>query len=332
MRQWIGKMAAVALAVTVLAICGRASAAAYPERTITIIVPYTPGGSTDLIARALGQRLLERWGHPVVIANVPGAGGSIGAARAAKVLADGYTLLLTTNSPLTSNLALYSSLDYEAADFEPVVMVVNSPMLFVVNSKLPATSVKELIDLAKQKPGGLLAGISGNGSTTHLAIAEFSRRAGVSFAIVPYRGGAPMMTAMLSGEEIQVAFNDIVPSLPLVRDNRIRALATPQLQRSVVAPEVPTLDEQGMPGFNVTPWTGLFAPKGTPSDIVKMLNTEINRIFAEQAFKQRIVAIGQDPVEANSPEEFARFVHNEIPRWQAMVRQTGVVIQGAPAQ
>jgi tripartite-type tricarboxylate transporter receptor subunit TctC len=307
------------------------TASAFPERTITIIVPYTPGGSTDLMARSLAQRLTEVWGHPVIISNQPGAGGSLGAARAAKSTADGYTWFMTTNSPLTTNLALYAGLAYDTMrDFEPVVMVADSPMLLVTHPKLPVTSVKEFIALAKKTPGKLLAGISGNGATTHLAIAEFSRLSGTKFTLVPYRGGAPMTTAMITGEEIQVSFNDIVPLLPLVRDGKLRAIATPQLRRSSVAPDVPTLDEAGMPGFNVTPWTAIFLPKGTPGDIVKRVNAEVNRIFSEPKFKARILSIGQDSVAPNTPEEFAAFVRTEIVRWRDMVRTTGVEITGMP--
>jgi tripartite-type tricarboxylate transporter receptor subunit TctC len=240
---------------------------------------------------------------------------------------------MTTNSPLTTNLALYSGLGYDTMrDFEPVVMVADSPMLLVTHPKLPAASVKELIALAKKSPGKILAGISGNGATTHLAISEFSRLSGTKFTIVPYRGGVPMTTAMLTGEEIQVGFNDIVPLLPLVREGKLRALATPQLRRSAVAPEVPTLDESGMPGFNVTPWTAIFLPKGVSDDIVKKVNSEVNRIFNEPKFKDRILSIGQDSVAPNTPEQFAAFVRKEIERWREMVKTTGVEITGMPAK
>lgn len=327
------RIIAVAAFALGLSVGAMAKAEAFPERTITIIVPYTPGGSTDLMARALGRRLTELWGQPVVISNQPGAGGSLGAARAAKSAADGYTWFMTTNSPMTTNLALYSGLGYDTMrDFEPVVMVADSPMLLVTHPSLPATSIKDLIALAKKTPGKILAGISGNGATTHLAIAEFSRLSDIKFTIVPYRGGVPMTTAMITGDEIQLGFNDIVPLLPLVRDGKLRAIATPQLRRSAVAPEVPTLDEAGMPGFNVTPWTAIFLPKGTPKDIVAKVNAEVNRTFNEPKFKQRILSIGQDSVAPNTPDEFAAFVRTEITRWRDMVRTTGVEITGMPAQ
>jgi tripartite-type tricarboxylate transporter receptor subunit TctC len=306
---------------------------AFPDRTITIVIPYTPGGSTDLMARLLGQRLSEVWGQPVVISNQPGAGGSIGAAHAAKAAPDGYTWLMTTNSPMTTNLSLYKSLDYDTLhDFEPVVMVANSPMLLLSNPTSGLNSVKELLAAAKANTDKYRAGISGNGATTHLAIAELSARAGVHFGIVPYRGGVPMLTALIPGEEIQLGFSDIVPALPLVREGKLRALATPQLQRSVVAPEIPTLDESGLPRFDVTPWTGIFVPMGTAAADVSKINAQVNDIFNEPAFRERVIAIGQDPVAKNTAEEFTAFVRSEIPRWQAMVRSAGVEIQGMPAQ
>jgi tripartite-type tricarboxylate transporter receptor subunit TctC len=327
MRVLLRNIMSFAAGALVLAIFCGTPATAYPEKTITIIVPYPPGGSTDLMARVLGHRLSELWGHPVVISNQGGAGGSLGASRAAKAAPDGYTLFMTTNSPLTTNLFLYKSLSYDTMrDFDPILMVADSPMLLVSNPSFPPKSVTELIALAKQKPGDIRAGISGNGATTHLAITELRRIADVKFTVVPYVGGPPMLTAMLPGEEIQVGFADIVPALPLVRDGKLRAIATPQMRRSVVAPEVPTLDESGLPNFNVTPWTGLFAPKGTPVEIVKKLNTEINKIFADPDFKQKIILIGQDPVATNTPEAFADFVRSEIERWREMVNRAGLTL------
>jgi tripartite-type tricarboxylate transporter receptor subunit TctC len=327
MRVFMWNVVNFMAATLVVAFFSGTPATAYPDKAITIVVPYPPGGSTDLMARVLGQRLSSLWGHPVVILNQGGAGGSLGAARVGKATPDGYTLLMTTNSPLTTNLFLYKSLSYDTVrDFEPVVMVADSPMLLVSHPAFPPKSLSELIALAKQKPSDIRAGISGNGATTHLAITELSRLADIKFTVVPYVGGPPMLTAMLPGEEIQIGFSDIVPALPLVRDGKVRALATPQLHRSVVAPDVPTMDESGLPKFNVTPWTGLFAPKGTPAEIVKMLNTEINKIFAEPEFRQRIISIGQDPVAPNTPEAFSQFVHTEIEHWRDMVNKAGLTL------
>jgi len=300
-------------------------ALAFPDRPITIIVPSSPGGSTDLMARIMGQKLTERWGQPVVISNVAGAGGSIGAARAAKAPADGYTWLMTTNSPLTTNLALYKSLDYDTArDFQPVAMVAQSPMLLVANPKLGVRTVKDLVEAAKKEPGKIAVGISGFGAGTHLAISEFSRLTDTKFTIVPYRGGPPMLAAMISGEEVLIGFSDIVPALPLVRDGKLRAIATPLLQRSAAAPEVPTIEEAGVPRIDVTSWNGIFIPKSTPVEVVKLINGEVNRIFGEPDVRQRIEAIGQNPVPAMSQEQFASFVSAEIPRWREIVRSAHI--------
>jgi tripartite-type tricarboxylate transporter receptor subunit TctC len=308
-------------------------AMAFPDHPITIIVPSSPGGSTDLMARIMGQKLTERWGQPVVVSNVAGAGGSIGAARAAKAPADGHTWLMTTNSPLTTNLALYKGLDYDTErDFVSVTMIAQSPMLLVANPKLGVRTAKDLVEAAKKEPGKIAVGISGFGAGTHLAISEFGRLTGTKFTIVPYRGGPPMLAAMISGEEVLVGFSDIVPALPLVRDGKLRAVATPLLQRSAAAPDVPTIEEAGLPRIDVTSWNGIFIPKNTPADIVKRINSEVNRIFNEPDVRQKIEAIGQNPVSAMSQEQFASFVRSEISRWREIVQNANIQIQPIPAQ
>jgi len=281
----------------------------------------------------MGQKLTELWGQPVVISNVAGAGGSIGASRAAKAPADGHTWLMTTNSPLTTNLALYKSLDYDTLkDFASVAMVAQSPMLLVANPKLNISTANELVAAAKKEPGKIAVGISGFGAGTHLAISEFGRLTDTQYTIVPYRGGPPMLAAMISGEEVLVGFSDIVPALPLVRDGKLRAIATPLLQRSGAAPEVPTIEEAGMPRIDVTSWNGIFIPKNTPADIVARINAEVNRIFSDPDVRKRIEAIGQNPVPAMTQEQFASFVRAEIPRWREIVHNAKIEIQTLPAQ
>ncbi len=331
-------MSTLRTAISAIALCAAALVLspalvqAFPDRPITIIVPSSPGGSTDLMARIMGQKLTERWGQPVVISNVPGAGGSIGAARAAKAPPDGYTWLMTTNSPLTTNLALYKSLDYDERDFASVAMVAQSPMLLVANPKLGVRTAKQLVEAAKKEPGKIAVGISGFGAGTHLAISEFSRLTDTKFTVVPYRGGPPMLAAMISGEEVLVGFSDIVPALPLVRDGKLVAVATPLLQRSAAAPEVPTIEEAGVPKIDVTSWNGIFIPKDTPAEIVKLINGEVNRIFGDTDVRQRIEAIGQNPVPPMSQEQFANFVRAEVPRWREIVRNAHIEIQTMPAQ
>jgi tripartite-type tricarboxylate transporter receptor subunit TctC len=270
------------------------SLAEYPDRTIQILVPYTPGGTVDLLARSFGPRLTTAWGQPVVILNRPGAGGSVGAEAVAKSAPDGYTLLISTNSPLTTNLALYPSLGYEPLrDFEPVILAGENSLVLAANPKLPVKTIKGLIELAKSRPGELNAATSGNGSTAHLSLATFNKQAGVSITHVPYRGGVPSLTAAIAGE-VQLVFSDIVPTVPHIRDNRLNALGLTGLRRARIAPDIPTLDESGLPGFNITAWIGVVAPNGTPKDIVQKLNLEIWRALADPQFAHQISTIGID--------------------------------------
>lgn len=302
--------------------------AEYPDHPIQIVVPYTPGGTVDLLARALGQKITAAWGQPVVIVNRPGAGGSLGADVVAKAPADGYTLLLSTNSPLTTNVALYPNLGYDPLrDFDPVILAGENSLIFAANPKLPVKNVTELIALAKSEPGKLNAGTSGNGSTGHLSLATFNKLAGVSITHVPYRGGVPSLMAAISGE-VQLVFSDIVPAMPQVSDHRLNALGQTGLRRAQIAPNIPTLNESGLPGFNITAWIGAVAPKGTPRAVVQKLNGEIGRTLKDPEFAAKISAIGIDPI-GSTPEEFAVFLRKEIPRWKQIVQDAGVKIEGA---
>lgn len=303
------------------------SFAEYPDHAIQIVVPYTPGGTVDLLARALGPRLTAAWGQPVVILNRPGAGGSVGAEFAAKSAPDGYTLFISTNSPLTTNLALYPSLGYEPLrDFEPVILAGENSLVLAANPKLPVKSAKDLIELAKRKPGELNAATSGNGSTGHLSLASFNKQAGVSITHVPYRGGVPSLTAAIAGE-VQLVFSDIVPAVPQIRDNRLTALGLTGLRRAQIAPDIPTLDELGLPGFSITAWIGVVAPKGTPKDIVQKLNLEIGRALEDLEFARQISTMGIDPL-GSTPDEFTAFLRKEIPRWKQAVQDADVKVEG----
>jgi len=319
-------MCRVAAAAFLIAASATPSLAEYPDRPIQIIVPYTPGGTVDILARALGARLTAAWGQPVVVLNKPGAGGSIGADAAAKSAPDGYTLFLSTNSPLTTNLALYPSLGYDPVrDFEPVILAGENSLVLAANPKLPVKNVADLIALARSKPGELNAATSGNGSTAHLSLATFNKMAGVSITHVPYRGGAPSLTAALAGE-VELVFSDIVPAAPLVQDHRLNGLAMTGLRRAAVAPDIPTLDESGLRGFNITAWIGLVVPKGTPADIVKKLNLEVARALKDPEFVAQMSKVGIDPL-GSTPEEFAAFLGKEIPRWKQIVQDAGAKLE-----
>jgi tripartite-type tricarboxylate transporter receptor subunit TctC len=316
----------VAVAALLVSASAVPSFADYPDRPIQIIVPYTPGGTVDILARALGARLTAAWGQPVVVLNRPGAGGSLGADAAAKSAPDGYTLFLSTNSPLTTNLALYPALGYDPLrDFEPIIVAGENSLVLAASPKLPVKNVVDLIALAKKKPGELNAATSGNGSTAHLSLATFNKMAGVSITHVPYRGGAPSLTAAVAGE-VELVFSDIVPAAPLVSDNRLNGLAMTGLRRAAVAPDIPTLDESGLKGFSITAWVGLVAPKGTPGDIVQKLNLEVGRALRDPEFLSQLSKLGIDPL-GSTPEEFAAFLRQEIPRWKQIVQDAGAKVE-----
>ncbi len=301
--------------------------AEYPDHVIQFVVPYTPGGTVDLLARALAPRLTAAWGQPVVILNRPGAGGSVGADFVAKSAPDGYTLFISTNSPLTTNLALYASLGYEPLrDFEPIILAGENSLVLAANPKLPVKAVKDLIELAKSEPGELNAATSGNGSTAHLSLATFNKQAGVSITHVPYRGGVPSLEAAIAGD-VQLVFSDIVPAVPQIQDNRLTALGLTGLRRARIAPDIPTLDESGLPGFSITAWIGVVAPKGTPNEIVQKLNLEIGRALKDPEFSRQISTMGIDPL-GSTPDEFAAFLRKEIPRWKQIVQDAEVKVEG----
>jgi tripartite-type tricarboxylate transporter receptor subunit TctC len=311
-----------ALFVLTSALISTASAQ-YPNRTLQIVVPYTPGGTVDVLARLIAQRLQELWGEPVVILNQPGAGGNIGAAYVAAAAPDGYTVLLSTNSPLTTNLMLYRSLKYDTLrDFEPVIVTSASTLVVVAYPELPVTSVSDLVALAKSKPGQLNAGTSGRGTTAHLSLVQFNKRAGVELTHVPYRGGVPSLQAAVSGE-VQVTFSDIVPALPLIQGAKVRALGVTGPQRTAVAPNIPTLNESDMPGFDMRAWVAMVAPKRTPRDIVQKLNSTINKVLREPQVQERLTAMGMD-LTGNSPEDFSQFLKIEIERWKGIVADAGI--------
>jgi tripartite-type tricarboxylate transporter receptor subunit TctC len=315
----------LAIAVVLAAMAGSAPGARadYPDKPIHIVVSYTPGGTVDLLARALAPYLTKVWGQPIVVENRPGAGGSVGAEYVASAPGDGYTLLLSTNSPLTTNLAVFKTLNYDPLkDFVPVIVAGENSLVLAIDPRLPVKSVDDLIALAKQKPGQLIGASSGNGSTSHMALGEFDKRAGVDITHVPYRGGVPSLTAVISGEA-QLVFADVVPTLPMIRDKRVLALATTGLNRSGVTPDIPTLNELGLKGFNVTAWIAMVAPKGTPQAVVDKLNAGINATLKDPEFRAQIIKLGIDPL-GDTPDEFGAFLRKELPIWKQRAVDAGL--------
>jgi len=302
-----------------------ATAQQYPERSIQFVVPYPPGSTVDTFGRMLGPKLTAVWGQPVVVDNRPGAGGSIGAEIVARAKPDGYTLLAATNSPFTINPVI-SKVGYDPLrDFEPVIMAGDNALVLVINPNLPVKSVADLIALAKKKPKALNSGSSGSGTTAHFSLVQFNKLADVDIVHVPYKGGPPSLTAAISGE-IEMAFSDPTVAMPLVKDGRLRLLATTGTRRSLFLPDVPTVAESGLPGFNVAVWFGIVAPKGTPQDIVRKINNEIGRQLKDPTFIKQLLDIGLE-VRTNSPEEFGELLRREVPRWRDIVTQAGLKVE-----
>ena len=297
-------------------------AASYPIKPIKIVVPFPPGGATDIMARAIGFELQKALGQSVIIENKPGAGGNSGADLVAKSPADGYTLVMGTVGTHAINMSLYAKMPYDAVkDFEPVVLVAGVPNLLVVHPAVNAKTVSELTALAKAQPGKLNVASSGNGTSIHLSAELYKQMAGVDILHVPYKGSSPAVADLLGGQ-VQMMFDNMPVSLPHVKAGKLRALAVTSMKRSPALPDVPTMDEEGLKGFDATSWFGLLAPAGTPKDIVAKLNAASVKALASPEMRERLAAQGADPV-GNSPEQFAAFIKSEIDKWAKIVKASG---------
>ena len=284
-----------------------------------MVVPFTPGGSTDILARAIGIELSKAWGQPVVIDNVPGAGGSIGADRVAKAPADGYTLLMGHIGTLAVNPSLYPNLPYDPVKhFAPVAFVARVPNVLAVHPSVKAANVKELVALAKSRPGQLNYGSGGNGSAANLATEYFKLQTGTSLLHIPYRGTAPAVNDLLAGQ-IQVLFSGAPAVLPFVRSGQLRALAVSSPKRIEAFPDVPTVAESGFIGFEADQWYGVVAPAGTPHDIVLKLNTQINAALNSPELKARLNSEGAVPG-PGTPDAFGQLIVREIARWKPVIQ------------
>src|SRR5215470_3069100 len=293
----------------------------YPDKPIRIVVPFAPGGSTDVLARLVGQKLGERWGQPVLVENRPGAGGNIGAEQIAKSAPDGYSLLLG-GVPHAISASLYSKLPYDLArDLAAVAEIASFPSAIVLHPSLPAHSVKELIALARSRPGQLSFGSAGVGSPNHLALELFDTMAGVSMTHVPYKGSGQLIGDLLAGQ-VQLASMGTPVALPHIQSGKLRAIAVTGATRSSLLPDVPTVSEAGLPGFEVTSWYGVFGPAGLPAHIVAKLNSEIGTAVTTPGVKERLAALGAEP-SVKSPDEFGRYVRQEIAKWAKVVKDSG---------
>ena len=293
----------------------------WPTKPIRMIIAFPPGGPTDLVSRVLAQRLSEQLGQQVIVDNKPGAGGNIAAELSAKAAPDGYTVFYNT-SAIVIGPALYGKVNFDPLkDFAPVALTASVPLVLVVNPQLPARSVKEFLDLAKSRAGALNYSSSGTGTITHLASAMMSTQMGLQTQHIPYKGSAPGLVDLVAGQT-QFMIDTMNTVLPYARDNRLRGLAVTGSKRSALMPELPTLAESGMPGFEAAAWQGIVVPTGTPADIIQKLNVEVNKALAHPDVRSRLAAQGAD-ILGGSPAEYAAYLRTEIPRWAKAVKDSG---------
>jgi len=313
-------VSAVAVAA---ALAMQATAAEYPDHPVRLIVPSTPGGGTDLSSRMVVPKLAEYLGQQIVVDNRGGASGNIGAELAARAAPDGYTLLAAIAS-LTSNPALMKKVSYDLArDFAPVSMTVTVPNILISHPSLPAKSLKELIAFAKSRPGQLQYGSAGVGSMPHLMMELFLNMAGVRMIHVPYKGAGPMLVDVVAGH-IPVTASNILSTLPLIKSGRVRAYGMTSSKRSSAAPDIPTIAEAGLPGYEAVTWFGLLAPAGTPREIVVKLHAGVARAMQDPALRKRFIDDGAEPTPSSSPEEFAALIRAEIAKWTKVIKAAGI--------
>jgi tripartite-type tricarboxylate transporter receptor subunit TctC len=301
------------------------TAPAWPTHPVKIIVPFQAGSATDLISRQFGQALAAEYGQPFIIENRPGAAAMIGSDTAARAPGDGYTLLMSGPASMVTNRFLYKKLSYDPDAFEKVAVVAFTPNILLSNPALPFKTLAEMIAYAKANPGKLTYASFGTGTTSHMAGEMLKAVAGIDIVHVPYRGAAEAIPALLGGQ-VSMYFDTIMTALPFIKDGRLRALGVSNAKRSVIAPEIPTIAEQGYAGFDIAPWYGLVATKGTPPAVVAKLNTSIDRLLKDPAFRDKLVRTGAEPRYAN-PADFAAMVKTEIPRTGKLVQQSGVTMQ-----
>jgi len=321
MRKIVALVAGAVLAL-LPALC---AAQSWPSKPVKWIVPFAPGGTTDILARTVSEKLSIALGVPVVVENKPGAGGGVGAEIVAKSAPDGYTIMGGTISTHAINASLYKDLPYDPVkDFAPITLIARVPNMLVVNPEVPAKDVKELIALLKASPGKYNFASSGNGTSQHLSGELFKSMAGVEMQHIPYKGSPPALQDVVGGQ-VTMTFDNITTAWPLAKAGKLRALAVTTAKRSAIAPDVPTLAESGLPGFEIGSWQGVFAPAGTPAPIVRRLNAEIVKILNMPDVKERLAGLGAEIV-ADSPEEFAALVKAEVVKWSDVVKKSGAKV------
>jgi tripartite-type tricarboxylate transporter receptor subunit TctC len=323
MRRRIFIAAGSLLAWLALAFAGHAQT--YPVRPVTLVVAFTPAGPSDVLSRVLGRKLEEVLKQPFVIVNRPGAGGNIGAEAVASAAPDGYTLLMGNNSILATNASLYKSLPYDPIkDFKPVSLIGDQSNILVVNPKVPARSVGELIALAKSKPGALNYASSGVGTAAHLAGALFRSQANIDIVHVSYKGAAPALQDVITGQ-VEMMFATAASVIGFINSGLVRPLAVTTLKRSAILPDLPTIAEQGLPGFEATTWHGLVAPAATPAPVIARLHDATVTALHDAAVAKSLTDLGVE-ISPSTPDEFARYIAAEIPKWSAVVKASGATI------
>ena len=316
---------AVAVGLAAVVGAGAALAQAFPNKPVRIVVPQTPGGASDALARVIGQKLSERWGQPVVVENKPGAGGNVGTDYVAKSPADGYTLLMSYVGTQAINGSVYKNLSYEPyKDFAPVATLATVPFALVVNQNFPVKTAGELIAYAKAHPGAVNFGSAGNGSLNHLLGEMVNMNQGVKLVHVPYKGAAGALTDTIGGQ-IQMTFTSLPSVVGHIRGDKLRAIAVTGSRRSATFPNLPTFAEAGIAGLELSPWFGLLAPAGTPEPIVRKINTDIAELLRDKDVTEKFAVLGADPY-LTQPEQFGRILQDDILKWSQVVKASGARI------
>jgi tripartite-type tricarboxylate transporter receptor subunit TctC len=315
---------ALTAAVAVLA-AAPAAAQNYPTKPVKFITAYPPGGTTDILARLLGTKLQQSLGQPFLVESKPGAGGNLGTDFVAKAPPDGYTILMAASGPLSINVTLFKSLPYNPEkDLAPVIHVASVPLVLVVHESFPAKNVKELLALLKAKPDGYSYASAGNGTPQHLSAELFKQLTGTKMVHVPYKGSGPAINDLIAGQ-VPIAFESLIPILPQLKGTKVRALAVTSLKRSALLPDVPTLDEAGVKGYESIAWYGVVAPGKTPRAIVDKLNAELTKTLQDPQIKQRLAEMGSAEV-YGSPEKFGALIKSEIAKWAPVVKASGATV------
>lgn len=320
-RAFHGGLMAIALGLTASA----AMAQSYPQKSVRVVLPYPPGGPTDIVARMLTQKLTENLGQSFVVENRPGATGTVGTNSVARAEPDGYTLLVNASVQVVYP-SLFKDLNFDPiADFAPISLLASGPLALVVNPQLPVKSIQELIDLAKQEPDRLTFGSSGIGAATHLSGEAFKQATGINMRHVSYKGSSPALNDVAGGH-VDLMFDSLASSSPFIQAGKLRALAVTTASRSPAMPDVPSVAEAGVPGYDISTWYGLWAPAGTPETIVKLLSDEAVKAFSDPEVRGRLSTLGLQAT-TSTPQEFSQFNQDELKKWSAVIKRAGVTVE-----